>query len=199
MKFAQTATGLPDRGYLRARIDEELVGAAHYDSELSVIMAGIDQLLQITSERGPEAADRVIQRLSLLMQLEACHHDVTGRWDPERLVLLLPRVKNEAATAAASRMCRIWRRAQIPYADSTLRSTATFSVTTHRPEDASTTVGTLLRDAELALRLASETGGDRVICAGEQPSSGEPSRSAWGGIDSAESRYPSETWAAASP
>jgi len=192
-------TGLPERGYLRARIDEELVGAAHYDSELSVIMAGIDQLPQIAGEQGPEAADRAIQRLSLLLQLEACHHDVAGRWDPERLVLLLPRVRSEAATAAASRMCRIWRRAQIPYADSTLRSTATFSVSTHSPEDASTTVGALLRDAELALRLASGAGGDRVVCAGERPSYGESSLPAWEGIDLAESCNPSETRAAAGP
>ena len=160
-------TGLPNRSYLRTRVDEELLGVARHGSDLALIMAEIDDLDRIGQDYGQEGQEHLLRRFSLLVQSEATHHDVAGCWGPRQLVLLLPRVGINAAAAAAAGMYNVWQMIKMPLGHQTLCSTASFGVTALSREKTAATGGALVRSAEQALGRAQEAGGNRVMVAEE--------------------------------
>lgn len=162
-----SATGLPDRTYLWARLSEELVAAARHSSELSIITADIDNLDQIADRHGVGVRELLFRHFALLLHSESSHHDVAGVWGPDMFLLMLPRVGLRAAAAAASRMCKVWRMTNVAAESETIRCTATFAVLSTAVAGSGVTGGELTRQAELALRQAQGEGGDRVsvVCA----------------------------------
>jgi len=160
--IAEPATGLPDRAYVRARLDEELIAAGPCGGEVAVILGRIDQL-----DHYPESGEAVVRpvllgRFAALVHMEASRHDVTGWWDCGHLALVLPRVAREAAIRIACRMSRIWREVRLDTAAGEICTTASFGVTSQSAGEVPTHGGGLLGQAADALELARQAGGDRV-------------------------------------
>jgi hypothetical protein len=83
-------------------------------------------------------------------------------------------------------MCDIWRLADITFADSTVRTTASFGITTHNPRGASFTGGDLLRNTEVVLTRAIEAGGDRVAVEDGKPAPWGFSPISWVGFNASD-------------
>jgi diguanylate cyclase (GGDEF)-like protein len=168
LETCDPVTGLPDRSFLRARLDEELLGAARYDSDLALIMAEIDNLCGIEEQHGPQGRARVLKQFAVLAQSEATHHDSIACWGRGRFVLLLPRMSAEAASNLAGQMGDVWRRIEFRVGDKTLWPTASFGVVSLGSERAGATTSSLVCAAESALRRAQDGGGNRVSVVSHQ-------------------------------
>ena len=155
-------TGLPNRTYLRARIEEEIIDTTQHGCDLSLVMAEIDGFDRLISEYGRGAGDSIRRKFSVLLQSQACHHDTVGCWSLNRFTFVLPRVGYQAAASAADRLSKVWRNTQVPYAQMNLAATASFGVVCQNCREEPISAGQLVRQAETVLEYSRERGGNAV-------------------------------------
>ncbi len=100
-------TGLYTRHKIMEYFEVKVENAVRYGSPLGVMMASVSDLEPIKKEFGGKKAEEVMQRVGYLFRMNMRRGDISGRFGPEQLLVLLPNTKEEETRAASRKMKRI--------------------------------------------------------------------------------------------
>jgi diguanylate cyclase (GGDEF)-like protein len=156
-------TGLPNRPWLLAKIEEECQRSQRFDNGLALILFDIDHLGTINTELGRDSGDAVLARVGRMLRSALRNTDTAGRMSGDRFCVVLPNTSAEgAATLAETLGGRIEQKAK-PL-EPALEVTASFGVS-------ATDLGyvctgnNLMAAASAALERARQAGQNRVVIA----------------------------------
>jgi len=156
-------TGLPNRPWLMAKIDEECVRSQRFNQPLALIVFDLDRMGELNRQLGREAGDALLARVGLMLRQALRNTDTAGRMAGDRFCIALPNTTAEgAATLAETLRGRLERKAD-PL-EPALAMTASFGVAAtdqgHRGE-----AGGLIAATLAALEQARQSGRNRVTTA----------------------------------
>ncbi len=158
-------TGVYIRRYLLAKIGEEMLRAARFQHALSIVIMDIDHFKSVNDTYGHDAGDTVLKDVAQRL-MNACRTtDMVGRYGGEEFVFLMVETDKESARLGAERLRQeIEEQVQIQAHN----VTASFGIASF-PEDG-TTVEQVMKNADLALYEAKESGRNRVVTFGRRQS-----------------------------
>lgn len=90
-------TGLHRRSQFDEMLDGELVRARRHGRALSLLVIEIENFSELNARYGRLAGDSVLRGFAALLRKRVRPEDVLGRYDPERLCVLLPETTHEGA------------------------------------------------------------------------------------------------------
>ncbi len=97
-------TGLLNRRALIDRLEKEIQRAKRYGSQLSLVICDIDYFKEINDRYGHDVGDRVLQKVSSLMQETLRNSDMIGRYGGDEFFLILPETSILGAQQIAERV-----------------------------------------------------------------------------------------------
>jgi diguanylate cyclase (GGDEF)-like protein len=160
-------TGLYNRRYMMALLEQELARAGRYGSPFSLVMLDIDLFKQINDTYGHGTGDRVLMHVAALCRETLRKMDVVARIGGEEFLLLLPETGEEEARMAAERLRQIIQRRPYRQGDGQwIGVTVSMGIAGWRAEDDD--MDPLLKRADDALYLAKRLGRNRVCDQREQ-------------------------------
>ena len=170
-------TGLYNRRYLNETMERELVRAARYGQQVSVVMCDIDHFKIVNDRYGHQAGDEVLRAVAGLLSTGGRGSDIACRYGGEEFMLLFPDMPRDAAYARAERLRVALAARPITSGAAVIPITACFGVAVF-PENG-TTVDALIGAADLAMYEAKRAGRNRVVVASAGiaplPDAGRPS------------------------
>jgi diguanylate cyclase (GGDEF)-like protein len=155
-------TSLANRRALSERLEDELGRAARNGTNVSFVIADIDDFKQINDGQGHQAGDHVLRAVAKVLATSVREVDLAARYGGEEFVLVLPGSRLEDAKRTADRIRRAIAELDISAGAETVRVTASFGVA------AFPTYGTgeaLLAAADAALYQAKRSGKNQVAAA----------------------------------
>jgi len=161
-KIYQTAitedlTGLYNQGYLYKRLEEEIIRARRFKHSLSLVFIDLDNLKKINDSFGHLAGDRVLKRVSKIVQGSIRKIDIPVRYGGDEIVIVLPETDASSTLILAE---RIRKKVEDAFAQTDTPVTISIGIATF-PEDASQKID-LLRKADLAMYKAKQKGKNRL-------------------------------------
>ena len=102
-------TGLPNRRFLRKRMQEEFSRAQRHHFPLACVLYDLDNFKQVNDQWGHARGDEALQQVARLLQANVRTSDVVARYGGEEFVVLLPMTDEPGALAEARRICRLLR------------------------------------------------------------------------------------------
>ncbi len=168
-------TGIFNRRYLDARLDEEVLRAKRYKLDLSTLLIDLDHFKRINDTFGHHIGDLVLRRISALIARSSRPNDTVARYGGEEIVVVAPHSTSEDAEAFAERLRTLISEESIDLPDGRgpVRITASIGVASLSHNENS---ATLLQRADQAMYEAKHRGRDRV-CNASEPASQIPSGS----------------------
>ncbi|RMJ02704.1 putative diguanylate cyclase YdaM [Marinobacter litoralis] len=163
---AQTAaledelTGLPNRRAFFQFGKQMLHQALRNRSTLSMVMVDLDFFKRVNDTYGHQAGDEVLIRVSEVMQARLRDSDLIARMGGEEFVLLLPETPINKACEIAQQLRVIIRALGVLHEGHTIELSASFGITSNRPNDPN--LEALLQRADQALYQSKEQGRDRI-------------------------------------
>jgi diguanylate cyclase (GGDEF)-like protein/PAS domain S-box-containing protein len=100
-------TGLYTRHKIMEYFEVKVENAVRYGSPLGVMIATVCDLDSIKREFGGKKSEEVMQRVGYLFRMNMRRGDISGRFGPEQLLVLLPNTKEEETRAASKKMKRV--------------------------------------------------------------------------------------------
>ncbi|MCL7743730.1 diguanylate cyclase [Guyparkeria hydrothermalis] len=97
-------TGLLNHRAITEMVDSELDRAIRQEQPLSVVMIDIDKFKTINDTYGHPSGDRVIRRLSTLLNTRLRKYDGVGRYGGEEFMVVLPATPVDAAATLIDRL-----------------------------------------------------------------------------------------------
>jgi diguanylate cyclase (GGDEF)-like protein len=149
-------TGTVNRLGLEEAFARELARAQRYQAPMAVILADVDKFKSVNDSFGHQVGDVVLKEFAEILQSEARHTDVVGRWGGEEFLILCPETDAEAAAVLAERMRSSIAAHDFPQVGT---RTGSFGIAAFRADD---TEATLVKRADDALYRAKNGGRDRV-------------------------------------
>ncbi len=153
-------TGLWNRTYFDRRLSQEVGEAVRHHRSLSLVMCDIDGFKKLNDERGHPFGDKVLERLSKILQ-SGRGSDIACRYGGEEFGIILPNTVGSEAVEVADRYRRAIEQEVWPTMPGTV-ITASFGVAdvfaltgTPTPED-------FISAADTALYRAKQNGRNRV-------------------------------------
>jgi diguanylate cyclase (GGDEF)-like protein len=125
----------------------------------ALVVFDLDQFKRINDGYGHPAGDVVIAHLMETCKRQLRDSDLLGRLVGVEFAILLPRTNLDDATMVAERMRAAIESERVKTERAMISLTASFGVTTIRPDDSTVT---LLARADEALRVAKKAGRNRV-------------------------------------
>ncbi len=158
-------TGLYNRRFLKARLDEELAGAARRKAPLGCLFADIDHFKRINDEFDHLAGDAVLRECVERIRAVLRTNDVLARYGGEEFTALLPESDADAAHACAERVRRAVAGAPFTLpGGQRLSLTISLGLAVFDPRRAGSVAGEqLLRAADQAVLAAKRAGRNRVM------------------------------------
>jgi diguanylate cyclase (GGDEF)-like protein len=156
-------TGLPNRPWLLAKVDEEYERAHRFGQSLAIILFDLDQLGEINAQLGRSNGDATLARVGRMLRQSLRVTDTAGRIAGDRFCIVLPDTTQEGAITLAETLRGRLESKPNPI-EPALALTASFGVATTTPGE---NIGarSLLASAAAALELARKSGRNRVECA----------------------------------
>jgi diguanylate cyclase (GGDEF)-like protein len=152
-------TGLPNRRYMRDRVEQEVAHGARGAPPASLALADIDRFKAVNDTWGHAMGDTVLVHAARAMQAGMREYDVCARWGGEEFLMLFPGCGGEHAAQLADRIRGLVGSEGV--AGSAVPAVSlSIGVTEIRPGD---TIDEALRRADTALYQAKETGRNRVV------------------------------------
>ncbi|HET7876380.1 MAG TPA: sensor domain-containing diguanylate cyclase [Methylomirabilota bacterium] len=158
-------TGLFNRGYMEAALEQALERARRGREPLGVIMMDIDHFKRLNDTQGHDAGDALLRAIGALLRTEIRRGDVPCRYGGEEFVLILPGLGLDDAERRAEELRLAIRRLEVAHAGRALGPVTVSLGVAAYPEHGATSQA-LLRAADVALYGAKAQGRDRVVCAG---------------------------------
>lgn len=147
--------------YNRKKFNEELYISLsmfkRYNDKTSLILFDIDKFKQINDTYGHLVGDKILKKLSAIVQENIRECDILARWGGEEFALILPKTDLEKAILTAKKI-----REKILSCDFKIEQkvTCSFGITTYTLED---TPDSLIKKVDDMLYRAKNEGRDRII------------------------------------
>ncbi len=106
MSITDPLTGLHNRRYLEARLNEELSRSKRYNYPLSFLMIDIDDFKVYNDRNGHQAGDRALEITAQCLRAALRKVDVASRYGGEEFSILLPQTTLQEAGVIADRIRR---------------------------------------------------------------------------------------------
>jgi two-component system, cell cycle response regulator len=165
MAVTDPLTGLNNRRYLDNHLKILFNRSMARGKPLSVLITDIDRFKQVNDTHGHDAGDEVLKEFASRIRSAVRGADLACRYGGEEFVVVMPDTSPEVAAAVAERL-----RASVESAGFTLRSTgqqlnvtASFGIATR--QSSVLTPDQLMKQADIALYEAKNTGRNRVVAA----------------------------------
>lgn len=155
-------TGCFNRRHFYTLAEPELARARRHATPLSLLMFDLDHFKQVNDQFGHACGDAVLCQTVAVIQGRLRISDALARIGGEEFVVLLPETDLEQAKGLAERLRQAIAEHPFEHAGQRLTATASWGVTSARPDDAN--VDMLLDRADRGLYLAKKSGRNRVCC-----------------------------------
>jgi len=165
-------TRLPNRRYAMARLDQEVANARRTRSPLCVIMLDIDHFKAVNDVYGHDTGDAVLKETADALRRAIRKSDVPCRLGGEEFLVICPGSDLGGATGVAERVREAV--AEHDYGKAFDRQvTVSLGVATF--DTVTSTVDTLLKDADRRVYVAKAAGRNRVAARDGEPPPGRAS------------------------
>jgi diguanylate cyclase (GGDEF)-like protein len=159
LEVVDPLTDLPNRrGFFQA-LGPWMALARRPGQPTALVLFGLDQFKRINDSYGHPAGDVVLAALAAACKRQLRDSDQLGRLVGVEFAILLPRTGQDEAAMVAERMRAAIEGQRVKTERAMIGLTASFGVTTIRPDDS---IVTLLARADEALRAAKAGGRNRV-------------------------------------
>ena len=165
--FTDALTGLFNRRYLDANLDQELGRAVRYGRPLAFAMVDVDHFKRFNDTHGHQAGDQLLRGLAGLMRGNVRAQDRVARYGGEEFGIVFPEMALAEAGGAAEKLRRL--------VEEQLGGTTVSIGVASFPDDGTTASG-LIRAADERLYRAKAAGRNRVVPSGQAGSArvGDP-------------------------
>ncbi len=154
-------TKLYSHRYFKLRLDEEIVLATRYSSELSLLILDIDHFKKYNDNYGHVAGDHVLMEMAKILHEQSEVTHLAARYGGEEMVLVAAETSKDQAMELAEKLRRAVENHPFAVGKETTQVTVSVGVATF-PKDASTMLD-LIAKADQALYLAKAQGRNRVV------------------------------------
>jgi diguanylate cyclase (GGDEF)-like protein/PAS domain S-box-containing protein len=154
-------TGLPNRSYFMQLLESALTDASDRSGSLAVLFIDLDRFKQINDILGHAMGDRLLKEVGQRLKRLLTEDDLAGRMGGDEFTIVLTRQPDEQAAVQASQEFLNAFRAPHQIEDNELFVTASIGVALF-PRHGQT-VAALLRNADLAMYHAKNTGKNDVV------------------------------------
>ncbi len=155
-------TGLFNRSHFLIMAETEFERSNRYQHPMSVMLLDIDRFKSINDSYGHDIGDRVIVEIANILRYMAREADLTARLGGEEFVVLLPETRVREAAVLAERLRAAISATPIPILGGEILLTASIGVSGYR---GCASLGEVLKQADLALYKAKQSGRNRVCLA----------------------------------
>ena len=158
-------TGLFNRRIFMERLEEEAERVSRHGSALSVLLCDLDHFKKVNDTYGHDAGDSVLKGVAEVAEDVKRITDVVARTGGEEFALVLPETGHDGAKKLANRLRQAIEEMEVTTSTGQrIKITASIGVAT--VSKIGKNVDVFLRDADLALYRAKDTGRNRVCFAG---------------------------------
>jgi len=160
LAVTDSLTGLYNRRYFFAFVENEIARSKRYEKELSLIMMDIDKFKQVNDKFGHQTGDKVLKMIAEKSLENLRRVDIMCRFGGEEFTILLPETPKSEAILAAERICRKIEAARLETKDGEVKVTVSIGVA--GLDDSIESLNDLIGAADKALYAAKEAGRNRV-------------------------------------
>ncbi len=161
MNIRDGLTGVYNRQYFQARLEEEVERHQRYKRPLSLILQDIDFFKSVNDTYGHPCGDHILSEFAALNQGAVRDVDLFARYGGEEFCCLMPETDIDDAVKTAERLKSIVADTFFSYAGADIRITMSQGVAGLCPDENS--VESLLTAADQALYSAKNAGRNRVV------------------------------------
>ncbi|MGV8025956.1 MAG: histidine kinase N-terminal 7TM domain-containing protein [Anaerolineaceae bacterium] len=153
-------TGIYNRRFFYLAANKEIERAIRYSKNLSLILIDIDHYKDVNDHFGHMAGDKVLQKLTQVIQKELRSSDVFSRYGGEEFLILLSDTDGDAAAFVAERIRTKVENFHVKYNEEEISVTVSLGVTQITAER--NTLQELIAIVDQALYGAKQKGRNRV-------------------------------------
>lgn len=154
-------TKLNSHRHFKQRLEEEMVLASRYSSELSLLILDIDHFKRYNDSYGHVAGDHVLMEVARLLREQTEKTHIPARYGGEEMVLVAPETSKEQAMELAEKIRHAIEAFAFTVGKETTQVTVSIGVATF-PADAQTNLD-LIAKADKALYAAKARGRNRIV------------------------------------
>jgi len=154
-------TGVLTRQAVIDELEREIIRAARYGHQLSVVMVDLDHFKRLNDSHGHAAGDMMLRQIAGVLRTNLRTIDVVGRYGGEEFLIVLPETDVDAAASLAEKLRRLAGRHEIELDDG-FCATATLSAGVAGGFGGHLDIDALVRDADNAMYSAKALGRDQV-------------------------------------
>jgi diguanylate cyclase (GGDEF)-like protein/PAS domain S-box-containing protein len=169
LTFHDGLTGLPNRAYVEERardvLARDVLAHGAVAGLAGVIFLDLDRFTAVNDSVGHGAGDLVLAQAARRLRAVVPVHDTVARWGSDEFAVLIENAGNvQEVTEIAERLVGTVAAEPFRVADQQIALTASVGVALAEigPEPADNPSGLVLRNADVAMSRAKDTGGDRV-------------------------------------
>ncbi len=159
-------TGLFNRRYVEAALEQEVQRAARESQPFSVLMMDVDHFKRFNDTHGHEAGDEVLRAIARLLGQQIRGSDVASRIGGEELLVLLPGAGADGARKRADELRAAIALLEVAHLGADV-GPVTISIGVATFPEHGERADALLRAADDALYRAKRAGRNRVVLAGD--------------------------------
>jgi diguanylate cyclase (GGDEF)-like protein len=158
LSHVDALTFLPNRRLVIRELQNEVLRAERYNSQLSISVADVDFFKKVNDAYGHIAGDEVLRCVAHQLRDHIRHPDLVGRYGGEEFLILLPNTNAIEAAEQAARLCKYVRETRVQVNDHVLN--VTISIGVAQFQHGVDTWETLLNRADNAMYEAKNNGRD---------------------------------------
>jgi two-component system, cell cycle response regulator len=128
MAWHDQLTGLPNRRYMRDRINSEQDRSSRSRRPFSLVMGDIDDFKRVNDTYGHETGDGVLKHISAIINSTLRKQDLLSRWGGEEFLFLLPETDLNGALIVSEKIRSSIEAHPYSYKDKTISLTLTLGV-----------------------------------------------------------------------
>ncbi len=159
------SSGVFTRKYIELQAAQALSHAARHNSEVSVMVLGLDHYEAVVEKLGNGLAEQVATRFAHLLAGKMRKEDNLGYFDRGQFVIISPGISPARCASFADRVREAVQVAHVAVKGKRLKLTVSAGVA-NAPADRVVSAGILLELAASRLREAVQAGGNRIVMGG---------------------------------
>lgn len=164
LSMTDDLTGLYNRQYLLARLEEELSRSKRYETPITCMIMDIDFFKVVNDMYGYDVGDKVLKQIAVILHKHVRKEDVVTRYGDEEFVVALPATSDRNAYVLAERIRKDIKSFNFfEDDDEPMSVTVSIGISTYPFPHMDPSVNTLIRYAEHSLYNAKKMGKNRSV------------------------------------